>query len=238
MSIPEWLKPYFKEKCSCGAEILNSYNLTQRKCSNFYCPEHMKHRAVIMAKYLGVMNVGPATAADYLSAYHLKCHVQLIPIWFEEPPELYLWEIGKLAFIPRLSEQWKELASDCYTFEEVLMKPRMEWLKPWLNYLNFVKKFFKVKKPLAKTTIKVMLTGSILGYSNRGNYIRALNEKYGQYFQIMDIGKRKSNCDFLIKEEFTVDHSKSALAASANIPIVTSAQFNAFLAELMERREA
>ena len=48
-----------------------------------------------------------------------------------------------------------------------------------------------------------------------------MNQKYGDVIQMVDVGKRKTEVAFLVKEVFATDHEKSAIANSMGIPIIT-----------------
>lgn len=74
-----------------------------------------------------------------------------------------------------------------------------------------------------------MLTGSFDGYRARADYIATMNAKYGEYIELVDIGKRKLDVDFLIKEPWTSDHEKSAIAEAYGIPVVSPAQMEELL---------
>jgi len=229
MLIPDWLSPHIASTCECGHLIIDNATLTQRYCSNPICPKHMEQRIVKLAKDLNVKNVGAAYARNAIRTYNIYSPAMCIPMWFKEKPQRYLWEIGVLANLTGIDREWQELACDCSTFDEVVAKPKGQFLLPHLSYLKHFASFFEVKRPLASKCVNVMLTGSIDGFSNRQEFLRLLNEKYGNIVRTVDVGKRKSNVAYLIKEAHTSDHSKTALAQRAGIPIVTPGEYAALI---------
>jgi hypothetical protein len=201
---------------------MDNGNLTMRRCPSPYCPGHMAQRMVKLAKYLGVKNIGPATALHYIRQFDLKSHVQLVPLLFKEKPELYLWEIGELAMLTGMDKRWREICVDFNSMEEFASSAQATVeVAPNKVYLMFVESFFKVRPALRGVRLNVMLSGSLDGYRSKPDFVRYINETYGKYVQLVDIGKRKSDCHALIREKHTTDHEKTKLAQSAGIPILS-----------------
>lgn len=234
--MPRWLYDNINHTCPyCSFSLVDdgpNGQYTQRWCSNPACPGHLSNRMVILAKRLGVKGVGFHTALTFVQQHHLNNHLQILPIWFPSfKPTVDLWEVGDLAMVYGFSGSWKELTLGKSSFQDffetasdiptILMQNR--------NYLLYCEGFFNVKPALSAKVVYIMMTGSIQGYSNRGDFIRALNSYYGSYIQVIDVGKRVRGVSFLIKEDYTVDHSKSDLARRNNIPIVTPRQFVAYI---------
>jgi hypothetical protein len=232
-NIPDWLKENINKICPyCNGYIVDNDNLTQRRCVSEACPGHVAQRMDKLAKYLGVKNFGPATALSYIQANKLTSHVQIIPYIFKEKPVLQLWEIGELSMIKGLSTRWRDICLNHSSMESFISSghaPREVVLNK--EYLKFVESYFTVKEPLSGHRINIMMSGSLDGYKTKADFVRAVNEKYGEFIQLVDIGKRKSNCHFLIREEHTTDHEKTKIAKEAGIPILSPS-------ELIEKIEA
>lgn len=244
-NIPDWLNPYINKECpSCGAPLVDDgpeengvIKLTQRWCPNNYCPAHMSHKIVALANYLNIPNIGPATAEAMVRLRGLKSHLEAIPHMTDGvKPEVYLWEVGIMAQLYGIANKWKELLLGYETFEDYFDKEPCVPYGVMVNkeYLIYAEKFFTLKKPLSKSVIKIMISGSIQGFSNKNDFVPWLNERLGQYIQVMDIGKRQNDVDYLVKEPFTADHSKTGIAIANGIPIVSSAEFVTILTNMIK----
>ena len=248
-NIPDWLFPYVNKECpSCGGPLVDdgplqydgSFAMTQRYCPNPYCPGHMAQKIVNVAKYFNISGYGPATAEDMVRLYHLKSHLEAIPKLFSEgKPTVYVWEVGILAQIYGISTKWKELLLGFYDFKEYFEQAK--YVPPELlankDYLIYAESFFNLKKPLSKKVIRIMISGSIEGFTNKHDFVPWLNEKVGQYIQIMEVGKRKTGVDFLVKEPYSADHAKTGVAIEAGIPIVSSKEFLQVILEILKSVE-
>ena len=169
----------------------------------------------------------------------LKHHLEAIPYWYQDGtrPCLYLWEVADVAQIYGMQSKWREILAGYKTFEEFYVNyPFMtQDLLSCKSELISAEKYFSIKPPLSKRIINIMMTGSIEGFSNRKDFVAYLNEKMGKYIQIVEVGKRASNVDFLVKEPYSVDHAKTGVAMENNIPIVSSAQFMYYLNDELKK---
>lgn len=240
-NIPDWLFPYMKKECpACGAPLVDDgpgIQLTQRWCPNAYCPRHMALKIVNIANYLGVPGYGPATAEDMVRLNNLKSHLQSVPLLMQgERPHVYVWEVGIMAQIYGISNTWKELLLGYKSFEDYFA--RAQFIQPWMaqnkDYLLYAESFFDLKEPLSKKVIRIMISGSINGFSNKHDFVPWLNDRVGQHVQIMEVGKRKTGVDFLVKEPSSVDHAKTGVALEAGIPIVSSQEFLQVIVEMLK----
>lgn len=236
-NIPDWLFPHMQKECTaCGAPIVDAGNpdwtgkliLTQRYCPNPYCPKHMAMRIVNVASYLGAQGYGPATCESMVHMYNLKNHLEAIPYIVQgEKPTVHLWEVGVMAQIYGLGNKWKEILLGYSSFEDFFANADFipYGLDTYRDYLINAQNYFNIKAPLSKRVIRIMISGSINGFSNKHEFVPWLNDRIGKYLQVMEVGKRKSNVDFLVKEPTSVDHAKTALALEVGIPIVSSSEF-------------
>lgn len=231
MEIAEWLKPLLNSECPyCSSPITNNENLTDRYCSNPKCPGHMALKVSELATRLGIKGIGPATALEMVEQFKLPFHVCYLPLLVSDKPKKYLWQVGELALIKGFQKRWQDLCfgkknmtevcDDVYTPPEV---------KQNRTLLLACESYFDVLPSLDGERVCVMMTGSFDGYRSRKDFIAEMNAKYGAYIQLVDVGKRKTGVDYLIKEEYTSDHEKSAIAKDCNIPIVTPAQMKEIL---------
>lgn len=242
--MPAWLFDNINKMCPhCGAHLMDDgpvvngvLQLTQRYCINPHCPGHLAHRMDILAKRFGVKGFGPETALSLCKAYKYKNHLEILKKWFpDSKPKVHLWEVGDMSMIYGFSGSWKELVMGYHSFEEffrmaMMIPPAIQYNK---DYLFYCEKFFDIKEPLSKNVINIMMTGSISGFSNRSQFVEAINMTFGKYVQVIDVGKRIRNVSYLVKEEGTVDHSKSDLARAHDIPIVTPMEFLTKIGEIV-----
>ena len=187
----------------------------------------------VLAKRLGIKNFGPATARAIIERNNFTMHTQIIPIWFpNEKPSFYLHEVGEICLIKGHQKKWREYCRGFDTMAQVCRSPfTPPDIKKQVVLLCCTEAMVNVKPRLQGIQINVMLTGSFQGYSSRKDYIAEMNAIYGDYVQLVDIGKRKTGVHFLVKEPWTTDHEKSNIARECGIPIVTPT-------ELTERLKA
>ena len=238
--IPEWLHPHMKYFCDCGGVFCDDgpidekgvMKLTQRWCSNPYCPHHMAEKVDALAKYFGVEGVGPKTAYDDIRMYKMRNHLEVLKMWFREKPSVYLYQAAELSYLYGVDSKWKEWLGAYNSYESYLADTRYvpDIITDNLEYLKECASYFDIKKStLNKTVIKIMLTGSMSGFTSRKNFLDALNEEYKDYFRIEDNKKTVRDTICLVKEPTTTDHGKTQIALANRIPIVTSLEFISIL---------
>lgn len=238
--IPLWLKDNMLTYCPyCKAPLVDSgvtnddgvMQLTQRYCPNPYCNGHMAVRIVNLAKMFNVQGIGAETSRSIILEHGLKSHLEIIPIWFKEKPEVYLWEVAKAAQIYGYDKKWQEEFDGYGSMDDYFTNCKRKLSIALVNkdYLKYAESFFSVKPPLAKQVIKVMISGSIDKFNNKQDFIDFINRTAGRYVQVRMVGKRKNDVDCLIKEPWSADHSKTEVALKNNIPILTSQEFLGFI---------
>lgn len=233
MEIADWLKPLLSTTCKyCGSPIVNNDNLTDRYCSNPQCPGHMAFKVSALATRMGVKGYGPATCLSLIEQFKFPFHICYLPLFVPDKPEVYLYEVGEMAYLKGFQKKWKDICEGKYAMAEVCDDPFTPWeVKENRLLLIACESYFNVKRPLLGERVNVMMTGSFDGYRARADFITAMNNKYGHRIQLVDVGKRKTGVDFLIKETWTSDHEKSAIARSCGIPIVTPSQMEEIIAK-------
>ena len=233
--IPIWLDQHLKKTCACGYPIGNNTNLTVRRCLNPCCPYHMAQRVADLAKIMGVKGVGPAKALELVKNNGFKSHLEAIPIWFDEKPEKYLHEIASLCMIDGMDKELKKYCDGYASFTHMFMNEDKLPMSIRVHKTIFLdaEQYFKIKPPLSKHVINIMITGEIYGMPSRTAFVNGLNDTYGQYFQIVDVGVRKTNVMCLIREKDTPYHNKTRIAEERNIPIVTPVEFIGILDDVV-----
>lgn len=223
--LPEWLGAYIYNICPyCGAPIVDNENLTDRYCSNPKCPEHMANKIVTLAQWFGVKDWGIVTARKAVSMHKLQYHTQIIPYWFAEKPSVYLYQVGELAMIKGHNKKWREYCDGCASMYEVLHKPSVpKDIKSKAILLTITSEMCNIKRSITGSRINIMMSGSFDRYRSRADFVKEMNDLYGDVVELVDVGKRKTGVQFLVKENHTIDHEKSAIAKSNGISIITPA---------------
>lgn len=239
--IPDWLKPHMKLMCDCGAGAIcddgpigydGIMKLTQRWCSNPLCPYHMAEKVNELAKHFNILGVGSKTALEDIRMYKFKSHLDALKFWFAEPPEVYLYEAAELSYIYGVDSKWKEWLGGYTSLDDYFANERNipDIVRSNEGYLRECISYFRIKnEALSNRVIKVMMTGSMHGYSNRQEFLDAINELYKGVLRVEDNKKTVRGTICLIKEEDAVDYSKTGIAVANDIPIVTSKEFLAVL---------
>ena len=227
MIIPTWLSSKIPAECECGGLIVNNEALTMRMCSNPECYLHNAAKLEAVAKYFGIKNIGIATAKDIIREHDLKYHLDGLKYIMKGKPNVYLHEVGVLAMIRGHDKDIQEYSRGFKSFKDILpIKDKYPfWFQIILDDLIKAESYFEVKPPIARATINVMLTGTFKGWSSRDDYIKFLNDRFGAYVYINNVGVRKTNVDYLICEEDAAFHNKMAIAKERGIPRITPALF-------------
>ncbi|MCM1440598.1 MAG: hypothetical protein NC131_15585 [Roseburia sp.] len=242
--IPSWLKPHMKKFCECGVGVFvddgpigydGVMKLTQRWCSNPKCPYHMAEKVNMLAKYFGIDGVGAKTALQDILMYKFTSHLDALKFWYAEPPEVYLYQAAELSYIYGVDSKWKDWFGKYSTIDDYLQNTTYvpEVVLDNLEYLRECISYFRIKKEgLSGVVIKVMLTGSMHGYSSRSEFLAAINAHYKGVLRVEDNKKTVRDTVCLVKEPDSVDYSKTQIALDHNIPIVSSEEFLAILESL------
>lgn len=229
MIIPTWLSSQIPTHCECGGLIVNNDALTVRMCSNAECYLHNAAKLEAVAKYFGIKNVGIATAKEIIREHNLTYHLDGLKYIMKSKPSVYLHEVGVLAMLRGHDKDIQEYARGFKSFKDFLpIKDQYPfWFQIQLDDLIKAESYFDVKPPVSRTTLNVMLTGTFHGWPSRDDFIKFLNDHFGMYVYVNNVGVRKTNVDFLICEEDAAFHNKMAIAKERGIPIITPAKFAA-----------
>ena len=235
--LPDWVRDNMMMTCvHCGSYICDNSDTgvtTSRWCPNPSCPGHMALKVVNICDHYHIKGIGEKTARDLCEVNHWNNPCECIPYFFPKyKPEASLADIVGFFNIDGYgnTSAVKELSS-FYCFEDYFSPncATNPLLRPYREKLIEAQQYFQLKRPLSKKKINVMATGAFHGFSNRGEFFRKINDAFGEYVHVIDVGKRKGNVDFLIKEVDAPDRTKATLAAQERIPVVTPAQFFAIL---------
>lgn len=235
--LPDWVMENIMTRCiHCGSYICDNSDtgvMTSRWCPNPACPGHMAIKIVDICNFYHIKGIGEKTARDLCRMHKWTNPCQCIPYFFpDQKPTASLSDIVLFMNIDGYGQTTavKELSS-FYSFQDYFA-PGV-WhnpiLLPWKEYLLDAEQYFELKRPMSRKKINVMTTGAFHGFSNRDEFIRQINTAFGEQVHVINVGKRKSGVDFLIKEEDAPDRSKTTLAIQNKIPIITPAQFFALI---------
>ena len=232
--LPQWVRDNIMMKCKyCGADIASNHDtgvLTERWCTNPYCPGHMSYKMDYIGKYYDVKGFGPKLALEWIQNHNAKSHLEILPQWFpNEKPTEALARIVDLCCIKEFGMTQGEPVLNKYaSFEEFFASDESKFFPVLIQAHDFLcdsQKYFNVKRPLLGKVVNIMITGSVEGFTNREDYVDYLNEKFGDKIHVIQVGRRKSNVAALIQDPGAVSHSKTKVAKEAGIPILTSRQF-------------
>lgn len=233
--IPDWVKDRIMMKCPyCGSLIADNSDgptgITARWCPNKSCPGHMQHKMDYIAKVLGVKNFGPATAMTYIKTHHCTSHIEILDEWLGDSKPLFkLSDIADLACIEGYSAVTgrKEL-NEFASFEDYFHNANPINPILWANreLLFGIEKYFTVAEPMSKRKILVMGHGSFNNFSSRKEFFDEVNEAFGSFIQVIEVGKRKTGVSYMIIDNGTPHTGlKYNAAVESGVPIVTPAEF-------------
>lgn len=250
--LPEWLKSNISSSCpACGAYMMNYYNdyeqCTNRRCSNKYCPAMLAKRAVGMFTILGLKGVGYETALKVIRNNKLKSHVDVIGFILDDILTIPLHKFLRLMEFERVDTAWEHICmeGDYYTLDDLFSRYNGEYkyvLNDNQSELYRCATFFNFSKPKVKKvanepiqTLRIMITGTPVGYATKESYVETLNMKLQGIIKIIHVPHaRKTNVDALIRESGSTTKGKYTAALEAGIPILTSEEFNAVLTYIIE----
>lgn len=238
--LPDWVRENIMTRCMyCGSYICDNSDTgvtTSRWCPNPACIGHLAVKIVDICNYYHIKGVGEKTARDLCKMHGWTNPCECIPYFFpHNPPEASLAEIVTFFNIDGYGETSavKDLSS-FYRFEDYFIPGNYinPLLMPWKDKLIEAQDYFILKRPMSQRKINVMATGAFHGFSSRDEFFRKINTAFGDQVHVINVGKRKNNVDFLIKEVDAPDRTKATIAAQAKIPVVTPAQFFAIIKRL------
>lgn len=236
--VPERFAKYMLSKCECGETIIRKDNLRETKCSGAWCYKHMAARGDKMLKYLKIKNIAAARCEEIIRGKGLLSHFDILKWVLKDiKPEMYLWEVAKMASIENYADNCEQLFAGYQSFEVYFSKERVipkEVLSSKFDLLTG-EKYFKIKKPLAKTCLYVALHGTFKHCADRSDFVRYMNANYGQFIKTVEKGDRVSN-DYLIVEDQSGSNRKLVTARKHKIPMVTPEEYEAIVLDYIERK--
>lgn len=256
--VPREIQAELPWRCTdpnCNAPILYSENLRHARCANPLCPQHMSLKIAQIFSDLKMKSLGAAFARQLIIALNIKHPlqafdpniVQLYPdkssanyktfsLYLTEHPTVDYWKLYTYLYIPGFKEDWMQTVNTCTSSIQVASQPcplkmsPMQWeeAKKNFKYIDKLLDVFDVKFQHSSKILEVTLTGSMLGYSNRDDFIVNMNRLYGDRYTIKKVGKKKS-AHFLISDSDMSGHSKTQAALEGGVPIINSTTFEALL---------
>lgn len=229
---------HMKMECECGGLILRNWKLTVTRCSNPYCYKHMAFRGARMLKYLGVKGCAEKTCETMIKNNQMKSHFELIPkIFKDEKPELFLWEIAKLACIDGYDDTCYNLFGKCSRFEDYFERAYMvpAEIKAAKDELISAQQYFEIKRPPLGEELVIMIHGNITGFQNRADYVAYLNDYCKDFVHIVEKGLGNDR-QYLVTEDPNSGHRKNVRARKVGIPIVSPKEFEIIILQKVARK--
>ena len=244
--LPDWLKSNIRDKCECGHDMENFYNvsgqITARRCTNPKCPHVMAQKITAMCDILKVKGIGYKTGLSLIKTHNLTSHFEAIPYILEEKPRISICNLLRCNFIQGVDTKWSTVDAVCATvddifsvysgeFKDLLLEHKTEILES-AKYFSIIEKYKPKFEPVVTGT--VMLSGNIKGIPNRNTFIAGIN--YGSQ-GLIDIRvsehKRKTGVMALIQEADSPRQGKAQCAEENGIPIMTPDEFKKYVANLL-----
>lgn len=233
--IPPSFAPYILKECpDCHMPIYRSTNLKSAHCGNLNCINHLSERADTMFKYLGLKGIGAKTCKKVMLSLQLTNHLQLIPVMMLQTPTVYLWEVAMFCFIPGYSKKMEDVFEGYKSFvdffnteQDIPVK-----IKMYKDELIEAEQYFKIKPPLSKDTVEIVMTGEIycnIGgeykrFKPRDSFVDFCNSITGELVKTKLVGKKQS-ADFVVTNLKESTNEKFQL----NLPHLTPNQYLQYL---------
>lgn len=242
--LPTWLTDNLPGVCECGYEFENYYNdkgaITKRRCSNPTCFHKLALKIVGMCDILQVKGVGEATAEKIVINNGLTYHLEALPHVIREKLNVSLYTYLRIQFIEGVDTSWSEVTDSYETLDDIFEKyqgryraqldANKDTLYRGLEYIDVRVPEKQQFKTLMTGT--VMLSGNIRGFTNRNDFIAAINYKLGGLVDLrISEHKRKTGIMALIQEKDTPNRGKAECALENHIPIMTPTEFQRWLGE-------
>lgn len=248
--LPVWLKEELNDYCPvCGEPMMNFYagqRITNRKCSNEYCPSMLAKRVEQVVKRLGQKGIGYQTALKWAKAIKPTNHLQLLESLGVPKPTMSKSDYMKACCIEGIDTSWESAVEGYESIEEFVDKYNGKYRHIIDGYRNIILggleyvDIIKEEKAEYQTVVfgNVMMTGDIYSVpvAKREEFIDALNVMYKGLINIRVCGKRKTGVMALIKEENASVTSKVETALENGIPIMTPLEFIKYIDDKVKER--
>ena len=239
--IPDWLKSEIGDrKCEyCGETYHvglspNGQRVTQLYCPNQKCPGTVAMKMVFVWEVLGVDGIKFGRSMELIRTRCLTNHLDAVPIVAKDKPKVTLATFMRLQCIKGIDSGWYDVCSKMESFEELITNVSVLHAidgYTTVEELKRTKEYFEIVYPTKmefspKVHLTVMITGDILGLSNREDFIAVMNMKYKGLLDLRySKSKRKTGINALIKEQQSATTGKVTTAIEAGIPIYTPKEF-------------
>lgn len=253
--IPDWLKEHLHRTCQyCGSEMMNYYNddgrCTNRRCSNPACCGELAAQGDFIAKVLDIKGIGFARCLEAVRAGRLTNPVQILGS-FQVKPTVSMSQYLRIHCFEGVDSGWETLCTrnNIYTLDDLFSADLAEYrdlvmrneqmLRDNAKFVIFKQKPVQYVEKHEVSYLTVMITGPVNGYSSKEAFLETVNAAtYGRIVILYQKTKRKTEVDFLIRDNPTDTSGKVYAALEGGIPIVTSAQFLQILIHMMEKKNS
>ena len=248
--IPTWLKESFPKKCPyCGSLYHvgvspNGLRVTKHYCPNTKCPMTIANKMAYCFEILGVTGIKAGKSLKVVKDFNIDNHFDGVTKVLTSKPKVDLPTFMRMCCIPGIDSGWnlicEKKTSINEVFEDVRVKDKFsdtfkQFILDKSSYFDIVYPEKQEYEPVLSLT--VMMTGDIMGYSNREDFVTMLNYIFkGRLDLRYSKNKRKTGIDFLIKEESSPVTGKVNVAIENGIPIITPKDFMYYVGEQIKRR--
>lgn len=248
--IPDWLKKNLEENCPfCDSPYHVGYSpnglrVTRHYCPNRECPATLAMKMVFMWNILKVDGIKYGRSMELIKRYKIKKHIEAIKYVFDEKPTVDIVTFMRLQCINGIDNSWGSLIGESQSLEEVLdsfnVRTKLTQqdiidIKEAAEYFNIV---FPEKKQFDPVmSIRIMMTGDIMGLPDRNLFVQALNQKYNGLLRIeATTGVRKTGVYALVKEDNYTGTQKVRIAQEYGIRIFNPKDFIIHIDKEIKRR--
>lgn len=225
-----------------GYPIVRNEELTVAFCARPSCIGHRKFQLDDLLKHFGVKGIGPQKCEEYLNIVGIDNIFMAAEMVLGYRPQMHLSEIAKFCYTRGISNEWENVLAGFASFTDFYNTERSLPYRKYKGMLLDAEKYVNVLKPLSREKVEVMITGSIIGYSNRELFIKDCNEIVGGVIRVKLCGAKQS-ADYLIVEEKEEvlraaksggGSTKARAAINGGVKVVTSKEFVIELAAIVK----
>lgn len=250
--LPLWLSEVLPSKCTeCGAEILNGYNeydeCTRRRCSNPKCIGNISSKIAKMCDILGIVGIKEGKAKKMVREYGLSNHWEILPILYDNKPELPLLLFLKCCFIYGIDSELRSISDGYDSIEDMLKCYRGKYysiLHEYEEVINEGSKYVTIEKVnngfIYNPVIvgEVNITGIVPGYKDREDFISSINYIFKGLVRLKYTNsKRKTGLLACIASDKKSATGKISSAIDGGIDIMTPDEFRAYIMQIISNTE-
>ena len=250
--LPSWLKENLRTTCQyCGSEMMNYYNndsrCTNRRCSNPTCCGEMASKGDFIMKVLDIKGIGFARCLDAIRAGRLTNPVQLLGS-FQVQPTVTMAQFLRIHCFEGVDSAWDTLCTSkrIYSIDDLfradlgdytpLIKKNEQMIRDNAKFVKFKGKPVQYVPRNQVKYLTVMITGPVNGYVSKEQFLDKVNAAtLGRIVILYQKTVRKTEVDFLIRDNPQDTSRKVSAALEGGFPIVTSEQFIRILIAMINK---